>query len=375
MTAHVRIDYGAIEDNMRVLRAHAPTAEVMAVVKADAYGHGLVEASRAARAGGAAWLGTAQPSEALSLREHGDAGRILTWLYGPDGPFDELIAAGIDLSVGSDAVLDSLLAAVRRVGAMGLGEGAPRVHVFVDTGLGREGCPPALLPDLLDRLVAAQDSGLLRIVGMWSHLAWADQPGHPTIDLQAGVFRDALSLAEAKGIRLEVRHLANSACTLTRPDLHFDLVRPGIAMYGLPPVPDPRGKRFGLRPAMHVATRLALVKPVPAGHGVSYGHEYVTDRDTVLGLVPLGYADGVFRAAGGGRGRVAIDGREYPIAGRVCMDQFVVDLGPDTGVSAGDEVTLIGADGPSATDWAEAIGTIDYEIVCRFGGLREKEAL
>ncbi|WP_084074124.1 alanine racemase [Demequina sp. NBRC 110052] len=375
MTAHVSVDYGAIEDNMRVLCAHAPTAEVMAVVKADAYGHGLVEAARAARAGGAAWLGTAQPSEALSLRAHGDTGRVLTWLYGPDGPFDALVAAGIDLSVGSLPVLEAILGAVGRAGARARGEHAPRLHVFVDTGLGREGCPPALLPDLLDRLIAARDEGLVRVVGMWSHLAWADQPGHPTIDLQAAAFREALALADTKGIDLEVRHLANSACTLTRPDLHFDLVRPGIAMYGLPPVQDPDGRRFGLRPAMRVATRLALVKPVPAGHGVSYGHEYVTERDTVLGLVPLGYADGVFRAAGGGRGRVAIGGREFPIAGRVCMDQFVVDLGPDATAQAGDEVTLIGADGPSATDWAEAIGTIDYEIVCRFGGLREKEAL
>jgi alanine racemase len=153
--------------------------------------------------------------------------------------------------------------------------------------------------------------------------------------------------------------------------LHYDLVRPGIAVYGLPSVPDPSGANWGLRPAMAVTTTLALVKRVPANHGVSYAHEYVTPHTTVLGLVPVGYADGVFRSAGG-RASVAIEGRRYGIVGRVCMDQFVLDLGPDSTVKEGDVVTLIGPDGPTAREWADACGTIDYEIVCRFGGLRPK---
>lgn len=360
----VTIDTDAITSNVATLVART-TAEVMAVVKADGYGHGLVEAGRAARAGGATWLGVAQPHEALELRASGDEGRILTWLYGPDFPARELMEAGVDVSVNSAEVLGEIVA-ISRDGAP-----SPRVHVAIDTGLGREGVTLVDLPGVLELAKAAEREGLIRVVGMWSHLAWADAPGHPTIDLQAQVFRQALVVAQQASIALEVRHLANSACTLTRPDLHFDLVRPGIAIYGLPPVEDPEGKNFGLKPAMSVTSEIILVKDVPAGQGVSYGHEYVTIFPTALGLVSAGYADGVFRA-GGSVAEVSVRGRRYRIAGRVCMDQFVIDLGPATSVCVGDEVTLIGPEGPTARDWATAVGTIDYEIVCRFGGLRPK---
>jgi len=360
----VKIDTDAITSNVATLVSRT-TAAVMAVVKADGYGHGLVEAGRAARAGGATWLGVAQPHEALELRASGDTGRILTWLYGPHFPARELMDAGVDLSVSSAEVLGEIVA-ISRDGAP-----SPRLHVAVDTGLGREGVNIAELPGLLELAKAAEREGLVRVVGMWSHLAWADAPGHPTIDLQAQVFRQALVIAQQASIALEVRHLANSACTLTRPDLHFDLVRPGIAIYGLPPVEDPEGVNFGLTPAMSVTCEIILVKDVPAGQGVSYGHDYVTIFPTTLGLVSAGYADGVFRA-GGSVAEVSVRGRRYTIAGRVCMDQFVIDLGPATSVCVGDEVTLIGPEGPSARDWATAVGTIDYEIVCRFGGLRPK---
>ena len=360
----VKIETDAITSNGATLVGRT-TADVMAVVKADGYGHGLIEAGRAARAGGATWLGVAQPHEALELRASGDEGRILTWLYGPNFPARELLEAGVDVSVSSADVLGEIVA-VSRDGAP-----SPRVHVAVDTGLGREGVTLAQLPGLLELAKAAEREGLVRVVGIWSHLAWADAPGHPTIDLQAQVFRQALVIAQQAAIALEVRHLANSACTLTRPDLHFDLVRPGIAIYGLPPVRDPEGKNFGLKPAMSVTSEIVLVKDVAAGQGVSYGHEYVTIYPTTLGLVSAGYADGVFRAAGS-IAEVSVRGRRYRIAGRVCMDQFVIDLGPATAVCVGDEVTLIGPDGPSARDWATAVDTIDYEIVCRFGGLRPK---
>ena len=361
----VTVDANAIARNVTTLAA-ATSAEVMAVVKADAYGHGLIDSAAAARAGGATWLGVAQPHEALALRAAGDTGRILTWLYGPDLPARELMEAGIDLSVGSTEVLGAIVAQSRA------GAPSPRVHVCVDTGLGREGVMMADLPGLLQSVKAAEDEGLIHAVGMWSHLAWADAPGHPTIDAQAQVFRLALAVAHEEGIELEVRHLANSACTLTRPDLHFDLVRPGIAVYGLAPVDDPSGQNFGLVPAMAVTSSIVLVKDVAAGQGVSYGHDYVTAFPTTLGLVSAGYADGVFRAAGS-VAEVAVRGRRYRIDGRVCMDQFVIDLGPATDVCVGDEVTLIGPGGPSARDWATAVGTIDYEVVCRFGGLRPKE--
>ncbi|WP_296666731.1 alanine racemase [Demequina sp.] len=359
----VSVDYGAIARNVERLCAFAPTAQVLAVVKADAYGHGLVPAAAAARAGGATWLGVAQPDEALALRAAGDTGRILTWLYGPDVPAARLIEAGVDVSASSLPVLERIVDAAREVGTVA------RVHVCVDTGLAREGVRPAELPGLLEAAIAADDAVV--VVGMWSHLAWADQPGHPTIDAQAAVFREALAVAEARGARLEVRHLANSAATLTRPDLHFDLVRPGIAIYGLPPVEDPAGRRFGLEPAMRVTASLALVKDVPAGQGVSYGHDYTTPAPTRLGLVSAGYADGIFRSAGN-RAEVSIGGRRHRIAGRVCMDQVVLDLGADAPERAGDTVVLIGPDGPTARDWADAVGTIDYEIVCRFGGYKEK---
>ncbi len=209
----------------------------------------------------------------------------------------------------------------------------------------------------------------MRIVGLWSHFAYADQPDHPTVRHQQEVFDCALREAKRAGCDLEVRHLANSAATLTNPNAHYDLVRPGLAVFGLTPVPDlGSAQDYGLVPAMRLTGRLAIVKTVPAGQGVSYGHEYVTPAETRLGLVPLGYADGIPRNASC-VGPLAVGGRRYTIAGRVCMDQIVVDLGLDSPARAGDEVTLFGSDpaGPSAQDWADATGTISYEIVTRVG--------
>jgi len=361
----IAVDYDAIRRNVEILRERAGGAEVMAVVKGDGYGHGLIETARAARAGGASWLGVAQPGEALALRAADDAGPILAWLYGPEVPARALTDAGIDLSVGSVPVLEAIAR-----GAAEVGETA-RIHICVDTGLGREGVTAGEYPRLLDAVAREAATGRVAVAGLWSHLAWADAPGHPIIDEQARAFEEAIAAATDRGIDPGLRHLANSAATLTRPDLRYDLVRPGIAVYGLPPVPDPDGQGFDLVPAMGVTTALALVKRVMAGQGVSYGHDYITDRETVLGLVPVGYADGVFRSAGN-RAEVAIGGARHPVVGRVCMDQFVVDLGPGSEAEAGDEVVIIGPDGPSARDWADAAHTIDYEIVTRFGALRAK---
>jgi alanine racemase len=223
--------------------------------------------------------------------------------------------------------------------------------------------------DVVDAARKAEADETVRVVGVWSHFAYADAPGHPTIVGQAAVFADALALAERAGIRPEVRHLANSAATLTAPEHHFDLVRPGLAVYGLSPVPDVAGPTaYGLRPAMTLSGRFALVKRLPAGAGVSYGHTYTVERASTVGLVPLGYADGVPRA-GSGVGPVLAAGRRRTIAGRVCMDQFVVDLGDDV-ADVGDEVVLFGPGDngePTAQEWAEATGTISYEIVTRVG--------
>jgi alanine racemase len=234
--------------------------------------------------------------------------------------------------------------------------------------LGRSGVPVADWPDLIDAAAKAQAAGAVRVVGVWSHLAYADAPGHPTIDRQLVVFRDAVELAEGAGLHPEVRHLANSAATLTRPDTHFDLTRPGLAVYGLSPLRDAPSRSLGLRPAMSLRARMALVKRVPAGQGVSYMHQYVTNRETALGLVPLGYADGVPRNATN-VGPLLVGGRRRTIAGVVCMDQFMVDLGHDS-LAAGDEVVLFGAGDqgePTAQDWADLTGTISYEIVTRIG--------
>ena len=365
--ARVVVDLAAIRDNVRSLTSHARTAQVMAVVKADAYGHGLVPAARAAVQGGATWLGTAQVHEALDLRAAGLGTRILTWLYGPDAPLDALLEADVDVSVAAPWALTAVHAAARRTGRRA------RIHLKVDTGLGRNGLTPAQLPDVLDAALAARAEGAVEVVGVWSHFAFADEPAHPTVLAQAELFRELVALVESRGVALEVRHLANSAATLTNPAVHLDLVRPGLAVYGLSPVPQLGGpEEFGLRPAMTVEVGLATVKPVGAGHGVSYGHAYTTTTDTMLGVVPMGYADGIPRHASGAADHlgapVQVGDRRLTVAGRVCMDQFVLDLGPGARDVAGDRVELFGtgADGgPTAEDWARAAGTISYEIVTR----------
>jgi alanine racemase len=367
--ARAVVDLGAVRANARTLGDLAPTAQLMAVVKADAYGHGLLPVARAAVEGGATWLGVAQVTEALALRAGGVTARVLTWLYAPGAPLAEAVAADVDLSVAAPWALREVADAARATGR------TARVHLKVDTGLGRNGLPPEELPAVLDEALRLEAEGVLAVVGIWSHLAFADEPGHPTLHRQADLLRAAAADAEARGARFEVRHIAASASTLTDPDLHLDLVRPGLALYGLTPVPQLGGpERFGLVPAMTVEAELANVKRLPAGHGLSYGHHYVTPTDTVVGVVPLGYADGVPRHVSGVDGApgapLGVGGRRLAIAGRVCMDQVMVDLGPGATEVAGDRVVLFGtgADGgPTAQDWADAAGTISYEIVTRLG--------
>jgi alanine racemase len=243
------------------------------------------------------------------------------------------------------------------------------VQLKADTGLGRNGCQPEDWAELVTEALAAEAEGLVTVTGIWSHLACADEPGHPSIAAQLGLFREMVTHAEGRGVRPEVRHIANSPATLTLPESHFDLVRAGIALYGISPSPELGSSAdLGLRPVMRLSASLALVKHVPAGHGVSYGHHYVTPGATTLGLVPVGYADGIPRHASG-TGPVLVGGKWRTVAGRVAMDQFVVDLGGDE-PAVGDEVVLFGAgdDGePTAEDWAKAAGTIAYEIVTRIG--------
>ncbi len=359
--ALVEVDLGAVRDNVAVLAAKAGPAATMAVVKADAYGHGLVPVARAAQAGGATWLGTAVLAEALALREAGLTGRILAWLAAPGENYAAALAADVDVAAYAGWQLDEVAAAARRTGV------SARVHLKADTGLTRGGVMPSDWPAVLDRAAALQAEGVVSVVGVWTHFAYADAPGHPTIAAQLEAFRDAAELADKAGLRPEVRHTANSAATLTLPDAHFDLVRPGLAVYGLSPVPDvASADELGLRPAMRLTSQVALVKRVRAHQGVSYGHTYTTAQHTQVALVPLGYADGVPRHASG-TGPVRVGGATFPVAGRVCMDQVVLDIG-DAAVEPGDTAVLFsdGRDGePTAQDWADAAGTISYEIVTR----------
>lgn len=374
--ARATVDLSAIRHNVAGLVDRVGSAQVMAVVKADAYGHGLVPAAQAALAGGATWLGVAQTSEALALRAAGiTEPRLLTWLYAPGAPLAELLTADVDVSVAAAWALEAVTEAARSTGR------TARVHLKIDTGLGRNGLTLPMLDDLLPAAMAAQAEGTVQVVGIWSHLAFADSPDHPAVRGQAQVFAQAVDAAQRAGAHLEVRHLANSAAVLTTPDVHYDLVRPGLAVYGLSPIPEQASSaELGLVPAMTLTARLATVKPMPAGRGLSYAHAYTTTQDTTIGIVPLGYADGITRHASGSNARpggpVQVGGRRLAVSGRVCMDQFVVDLGPGATEQAGDEVLLFGtgADGgPTAEDWAQVAGTISYEIVTRLGARVPRE--
>lgn len=362
VSGYAEIDLGAITDNVRELRRRAGSAEVMAVVKADGYGHGAVPSARAALAGGATWLGVAQLTEALAVRAGGVAAPLLSWLYVPGADFDAAILAGVDLGVSTEWALAAIAAAARRRGT------TARIHLKVDTGLARGGAYGDAWTSLVHAAAAVRAEGAVEVVGVFSHFAYADAPEHPTVRAQQSRFDEAVAELEWAGVRPLLRHLANSAATLTNPSAHYDMVRPGLAVYGLSPVPHlATPADLGLREAMRVIARLALVKDVPAGQGVSYGHTYTTPAATRLGLVPLGYGDGIPRNASN-VAPVAVAGRWVTIAGRVCMDQVVVDLGVDFAGGPGDEVVIWGrgAEGePTAEDWARATGTISYELVTR----------
>ena len=363
----VEVDLDAITSNVAALSARVAGAEVMAVVKADAYGHGLLPSARAALRGGAAALGVAQLSEAIAARDAGIDARMLTWLYSPGADVAGALARRIEVTISGRWQLDAVVDAARAGGST-----AP-IHLKVDTGLARGG---ALLDgegsawhDLVAVVAPLAAEGIVEIQGIWQHFVYADAPEHPTVRGQQEIFHEAVRIAERAGIGPGRLHIANSAATLTNPSAYLDMVRPGLAVYGLSPVPHlGRPEDFGLREAMRLTARLSLVKRVKAGQGVSYGHTWHADRDTVIGLVPLGYADGIPRSASN-RGPVQVGGGPHtPMAGRVCMDQIMVDLGPDFAGSAGDEVVILGrgSDGePTAQDWAEAAGTINYEIVTR----------
>ena len=346
----------AISHNVGVLAEMAKTPNLLIVVKADGYGHGALTAARAALEGGANWLGTADTTEALELRADGVESRVLAWLFGPSEDLSPALEAGIDLGVSSRQQLEQVIRAVT--------PGRPaRIHLKVDTGLGRNGADPREWEALFQAAKSAQDSGVVVVVGLFTHLSGTS----PEADEQQGVvYEQALAVLDSVGLQPEIRHVASSIGTSDSPGLAHDMVRVGAAAYGVPVTP--RYREVGLIPAMRVSGQLILVKRVHEGLGVGYGHTYRTSSETTLALVPLGYADGIPRHASNA-GPVTIDGQRFRVSGRISMDQFTVDTG-DSAVHEGQWAVLWGDPSqgePSANDWAEAAGTIAYEIVTRLG--------
>ncbi|WP_030105740.1 alanine racemase [Actinoalloteichus caeruleus] len=357
--AEATVDLDAIAHNTALLAARA-TAPVLAVVKADAFGHGMLPVTRTVLDAGATWLGVATNAEALRLREAGVTAPVLSWLHAHDEDFDAAILAGVDLGVSSAEHLERIAECATRVGARAA------VHLKVDTGLRRGGADHTAWRALLDRAAWLQRRGRLLVRGVWSHLGAAGAPAaSPPVGTQVRAFELALREARDAGLDPELRHLANSAATLTEPATHYDLVRVGIALYGVEPV---AGRSGGLRPAMTLRSRTVLVKKVPAGEGVSYEHRYRTSGESTLALVPVGFADGVPRLASN-RGAALLAGRRRPVAGLVAMDQLVLDLGRDE-ANLGDEVLVLGPgdDGePTAAEWAAWAETNPHEVLTGIG--------
>jgi alanine racemase len=355
------VDLAAIRSNVAALGRHASSADVMAVVKSDGYGHGLLPTAAAALAGGATWLGVGHIAEAVALRAAGVTAPVLCMLAVPDAPHQDAIEAGVDLSAGTAGLVRQVAVAAQRAGRRA------RLHLKVDTGMSRGGAPLAQWPGVVAAALAEQATGRCEIVGIWSHFACADIPGHESVDVQLAAFHDALDQARRLGARPLVRHLANTPALLTRPDSWFDLVRPGGGVTGL--CTSPGGAPRWLRPAMTVRTHLVQVKRVAQGTGVSYGHRYVTAAETTLGLIPLGYNEGIPRS-GRDKAQVLVRGQRLTISGTVCMNQVVVDA-HDVPVAEGDEVVLFGPGDqgePTAQEWADRLDTISYDIVTRFTG-------
>ncbi len=357
------IDLAAIAHNVAVVADRSQSA-VMAVVKADGYGHGAVPVAQAALSAGATDLGVATIAEALALRSAGIAAPVVAWLHTPTTDFGPAIETSVEIAVSSPRQLARVVASASAIGRPAL------VSAKIDTGLARNGVGPEEWPDLRDALAKAVADESIVFRAAMCHLARGDEPDHPLNDVQAARLDACVQELDELGIAPHLVHISNSAAALARPDLSRDLVRAGIAIYGRSPLP----RDHGLIPAMTLSAEVSMVKKVSAGQGVSYGHTWTAPHDTTLALLPAGYADGVPRLLSNLL-HVQINGRSYPGVGRVCMDQMVVDLGTDSDVAEGDRAVLFGTGsqgGPTAKDWADAVGTIDYEIVSGVRGRVER---
>jgi alanine racemase len=365
--AEVLIDLGAIRENIRYLMAKSGKP-ALAVVKADGYGHGLLPVAKSALSAGASWLGVALLEEARALRQGGISAPIIAWLTPITDDFESAINEDIDIAIPSLAHLEVITNAARSLGK------CARVHLEVDTGMSRGGALNEW-SELVSEAKNYQDSGLITVIGIWSHFARADELGHEFNKTQLENFKSAVAEAKSVGITPEVIHLSNSAAAINDADSHFDLLRLGIAIYGLSPDVSHMGssEKLNLKPAMSIRARIHLVKDIPAGSQVGYGGSAITKVDTKLGVIAMGYSDGIPRNANSDAG-VLVGNKRAPIIGRVSMDQFVVDLGSDSSAKAGDWAYIIGsnpsdsytsASSYTADSWASASATINYEIVTR----------
>ena len=365
--AEVLIDLGAIRENIKYLMAKSGKP-ALAVVKADGYGHGLLPVAKSALSAGASWLGVALLEEAKALRLGGISAPIIAWLTPITDDFESAINEDIDIAIPSLAHLEAITSASRSLGK------CARVHLEVDTGMSRGGALNEW-SELVRSAKTYQNSGLIEVIGIWSHFARADEAGHEFNKKQLENFKGAVAEAKSAGITPQVIHLSNSAAAINDADSHFDLLRLGIAIYGLSPDFSHMGssEKLNLKPAMSVRARIHLVKDVPAGSQVGYGGSAITKVDTKIGVIAMGYSDGIPRNANSEAG-VLVGNKRAPIIGRVSMDQFVVDLGRDSSAKAGDWAYIIGsnpsdsytsASSYTADSWASASATINYEIVTR----------
>lgn len=372
--AWAEIDLAAVRANARRLASLSQPAQLCAVVKANGYGHGAVQVARAALEGGATWLAVALVDEGLELRSAGIEAPVLVLSEPPREAMADIVAAALVPTLYTDEGVEAAVkAAARRLvshsgrsdSLAGPTERPLDVHVKVDTGMHRVGADPKVALDVARAVV---DRSELRLAGVWTHLAVADEPANPFTGQQLERFEAVRAQLEADGIECGTLHAANSAGAIGHPRARYDLVRCGIALYGIAPSAELEGS-MELSPVMSVKARVSMVRQVPAGDGISYGLRYRLERRSTVATVPLGYADGVPRALSAAGGEVLIGGRRRPIAGTITMDQLMVDCGSDS-VARGDEVVLIGAQGRervTADEWAEHVGTIAYEIVCRIG--------
>lgn len=356
------INLGAVARNIReIRRATSPDARIMAVVKANGYGHGSVEVGRTALANGASWLGVARVAEGVALREAGIGAPVLVMGYTAPEQLGEAVRYDLVQAVYTTAMGEMMAAAAEKEGLKA------KVHVKVDTGMGRLGWRgPSTVPEIL----ALAKMERLEIEGVFSHFAAADAEDKSYTKRQFEIFLERLEELRKEGFDAPLRHIANSAAIIEMPETHLDMVRAGIAVYGLYPSGEVDKTRVTLSPAMSLKARVALVKEVPAGFSISYGCTYTTGRRTVIATLPVGYADGYPRMLSS-RGEALLSGQRAPVVGRVCMDQLMVDVGHIPGVGIGDEAVLFGRQGEeeiSADEVAAKLGTINYEVVCLVSG-------